>query len=483
MNGITLLTTIAVLGLAVGWLALRVGSLRRQCTRLALQRDRHKRRRAYLVRRRLAQRSATRIAELNYWVHFHDIAAPVLVTRPGGTIAAANRALVTMLGYADETDLKRVDASQLYVVPGTRDLLRESLKREGAVYKAEVKLRRKDDVQLDVLLSIRAVDLKPGETFYEGVCTDISDLRRAVVHARKLEAQLHLSQKLEAVGQLASGIAHEINTPIQFIGDNIHFLRGTFAKLASAWQRSRAAVQARVDCREVAEIAREVDAIESQTKLPRLLPDAELAFVESMEGLERVTETVRAMKEFAHPGDGEMCAVDLNHSLETTLIVARNEYKQIADVVTNFGEIPMVHCRPGAINKVFLNMIVNAAHAIEHKAAQVGGRGTITVRTSHDSTGVEVEIADTGCGIPKALISRIFDPFFTTKPVGKGTGQGLAIAHSVIKSHGGQIHVESTPGAGTTFRIRLPLIDDATNGEIGIIEGTTQLTQPERDAI
>jgi signal transduction histidine kinase len=301
--------------------------------------------------------------------------------------------------------------------------------------------------------------LKRGETFYEGICTDISDLRQAAAHAQKLEAQLHLSQKLEAVGQLASGIAHEINTPIQFIGDNIHYLRNTFGKLALAWQRSREVIQARIECREIAEVAREIDAIESHTKLARLLPDAELAFAESIEGLARVTETVRAMKEFAHPGDGEMSAVNLNHSLETTLIVARNEYKQIADVVTEFGDLPTVHCRPGAINKVFLNIIVNAAHAIEQKAAQGGGRGVITVKTFHDPTGVEVNITDTGCGIPRAMISRIFDPFFTTKPVGKGTGQGLAIAHSVVKSHGGHIAVDSTPGVGTTFKIHLPLTD------------------------
>lgn len=455
-----LLTMNVLLGLAVLWLAILVGSSRRQRMTLTLQRDRQRRRRADLVRRRLALRSAARVAELDYWIQFDDIVAPVLMTRPGGAIVAGNRALVAMLGYADEADLKRVDASQLYVVPGTRDALREVLKREGAVHKAEVRLRRKDGAELDVLISIRVVHLKRGETFYEGICTDISDLRRAAAHAQKLEAQLHLSQKLEAVGQLASGIAHEINTPIQFIGDNIHYLRSTFSKLALAWQRAREVLQARTECPEIAEVAREIDAIESRAKLARLLPDSELAFAESIEGLARVTETVRAMKEFAHPGDGEVSAVNLNHSLETTLIVARNEYKQIADVVTEFGDLPTVHCRPGAINKVFLNIIVNAAHAIEQKTAQGGGRGTITIKTLHEANEVEVDITDTGCGIPKAMISRIFDPFFTTKAVGKGTGQGLAIAHSVIKSHGGRIGVVSTPGVGTTFKIHLPLTDN-----------------------
>ncbi|MGO8859128.1 MAG: sensor histidine kinase [Steroidobacteraceae bacterium] len=453
------IATIALLGIAAGTLVALALAQRQQCARLVQELDKIKRRRGALVTRRLAQRAAARSAHHKYWEHFADLAAPVLVTTPGGNVVAANRALLTLLGYADETDLKRLNAGQLYVIPSTRDSLRDSLKAHGVIHNTEVKLRRKDGAELDVLVSIRSVDLKHGKIFYEGICTDISELRRAAAVVQKLETQLHLSQKLEAVGQLASGIAHEINTPIQFIGDNVHFLRSAFNKIASAWQRLREAVQARVAYQHVGDLAREIDAIESQAKLPLLLPDAELAFAESIEGLERVTETVRAMKEFAHPGDGEMCAVDLNHSIETTLIVARNEYKQFADAVTELGDLPMVNCRPGAINKVFLNIIVNAAHAIEQKAAHGGGRGLITVKTSHDAGGVEVAITDTGCGIPRAVIARIFDPFFTTKPVGKGTGQGLAIAHSVVKSHGGQIGVDSAPGAGTTFKIRLPLAD------------------------
>jgi signal transduction histidine kinase len=194
-----------------------------------------------------------------------------------------------------------------------------------------------------------------------------------------------------------------------------------------------------------------------ESSIPNLLKDVTDAFEGSFEGIERVTETVRAMKEFAHPGDAEKSATDLNDAIRTTLIVARNEYKHVADIDTQFGEIPSIDCRRAEINKVLLNLIVNAAHAIESAASNRPGKGTITLTTASDATHVVVTIADTGCGIPRAVISRIFDPFFTTKPVGKGTGQGLAIARSIVDNHNGRLEVESTVGVGTTFIIRLPL--------------------------
>ena len=450
---------ILILGLATSALAVLSVVLLRQRSELARQLMRLQRRRRQHVLLRLRQRATARDVRKDYWGHFYDVAAPVLLTTPDGSIVAANQALLNLLGYADEADIKRVNAVKLYANPRARDSLRVALNADGAIHNVEAKFKRKDGVELDVLISSRIVALEKGQLLFEGVCTDISELRQAAAQALKLEAELHLSRKLQAVGQLASGIAHEINTPIQFIGDNVHYLRSTFSKVAATWRRMRELVQARVTFPAIADLAREIEQLEKEVKLARLMPDAELAIVESMEGLERVTETVRAMKEFAHPDDGEMSAVDLNQSIRTTLIVARNEYKQVAEIITEFGDLPAVTCRPGAMNKVFLNLIVNAAHAIERKMADGGGRGVITVRTVGDSSGIEVAISDTGCGIPTTIITRIFDPFFTTKPVGKGTGQGLAIARSIVKSHGGQIEVESAPGVGTTFKIRLPRTD------------------------
>jgi two-component system, NtrC family, sensor kinase len=463
--------------LVAGPLLVLLGVRGRERDQLLAQIARLKRQRRRRASSYLARRVAARSAYDRYWARLYEFAAPVLVTRPDGRIVAANAAQVAMLGYDDESELQRLTASQLYANPATRAGIAAMLKSRGGLYNEEVKLRRRDGVEIDVLVTIRVVEMG-GEAFYEGVNTDISELRQAAALARKLEAQLHLAQKLEAVGQLASGIAHEINTPIQFIGDNVHFLRGTFGKIASAWQAIQHAVRAHGASGDFAGLAGEIERIERETQIASLVPDATDAFAESIEGLESVTETVRAMKEFAHPGDGEVCAVDINHSIATTLVVARNEYKHVADIVTDYGDLPMVDCRPGAINKVFLNIIVNAAHAIERKRADGGGRGVISVRTTHAPGSVAVTISDTGCGIPRALINKIFDPFFTTKPVGKGTGQGLAIARSIVKSHGGDIDVESTPNVGTTFRIQLPLADHATDAEDPIGGDANAIAEP-----
>jgi signal transduction histidine kinase len=255
-----------------------------------------------------------------------------------------------------------------------------------------------------------------------------------------LEAQLHLARKLELIGQLASGIAHEINTPMQFLGDNIVFLKSAFDRLVSQL-RSRPRSE-------------EPAAPSSDLETKRLLQDVSEAFDGSFEGIQRVTEIVRAMKEFAHPGDLEMSSTDLNQALRTTLIVARNEYKDAADVKVEFGDLTPVDCRRAEINKVFLNLIVNAAHAIE--ASGRPGRGLITIRTCAESAHARVDIEDNGCGISPAVLPRIFDPFFTTKAVGKGSGQGLAIVRTIVKNHGGELAVVSDVGRGTTFTVRLP---------------------------
>ena len=266
-------------------------------------------------------------------------------------------------------------------------------------------------------------------THYEGVLTDVTELRAAFDERQHLESQLNLAKKLELVGRLASGIAHEINTPMQFIGDNITFLKRAFAQLAARLPAGGP---------------------------PELLTDVAEAFAGSFEGVERVSETVRAMKEFAHPGDLDMAATDLNQAIRTILVVARSEYKHAAEVKLELGEIPPVNCTRAEINKVFLNLIVNAAHAIEESGK---GRGTITIRSSAAGAQVRFEIADTGCGIPATVLPRIFEPFFTTKAIGKGSGQGLAIARSVVRNHGGELEVASVVGQGTTFTITLPAAD------------------------
>ena len=187
------------------------------------------------------------------------------------------------------------------------------------------------------------------------------------------------------------------------------------------------------------------------------------ALEHSLQGLEQVSKIVQAMKEFSHPGAAEKVPTDLNHALQTTLTVARNEWKYAAEVVTDFDPaLPPVPSLPGEINQVFLNLIVNAAHAIA-AGGETGSKGTITLRTRQEGNWAAVRISDTGPGIPEAIRGRIFDPFFTTKEVGKGTGQGLAIAHAVVvDEHGGTLSVETEVGQGTTFEIRLPLTPSPT---------------------
>jgi PAS domain S-box-containing protein len=411
--------------------AVATAVLARRCSRL----QRHARRTAqHRVAIAGLRRSGQLSAAERYWEQVRAAAAPILLTSPQGVILAASAGAVDLFGYGNEAELKLIPMERLYVNPIDRlRQLSENLREWGRIRSSEFRMRHQDGHEIAVLTTVRVVVAADGATYYEGVLTDISDLRSAVEERQRLESQLHLARKLELVGKLASGIAHEINTPMQFVGDNINFLQRSFERLCSQLPRD----------------ARQTE----------LLADVADAFEGSLEGVKRVSETVRAMKEFAHPGDVEIGATDLNQALGTTLVVARNEYKHAADVKLELGDIPPVDCRRAEINKVFLNLIVNAAHAIEAKGP--GKRGTITIRTSSNGARVWVDIADTGCGIPPAVLPRIFDPFFTTKAVGKGSGQGLAIARQVVVSHGGELTVQSKVGQGTTFTLALPVARDA----------------------
>ncbi len=281
-----------------------------------------------------------------------------------------------------------------------------------------------------------------------------------VTQRKLLESQLSQAQKLESIGQLAAGIAHEINTPTQYVGDNCRFLQEAFTDVAcilGKYEELRAVLQSGNETREQLV---EVESAAGAVDLEYLLDEIPKAIQQALEGNQRVARIVLSMKEFAHPGTGEKSAVDLNKAIETTLTVARNEWKYVAELELDLDPgLPPVPVLLGEFNQVILNMVVNAAHAI---AAVVGphseSRGRITLRTRQNGDFAEIQISDTGVGISPEALPRIFDPFFTTKEVGKGTGQGLAISHSVVvKKHGGSIDVETGIGKGTTFIIRLPL--------------------------
>jgi len=278
---------------------------------------------------------------------------------------------------------------------------------------------------------------------------------------RQLEGELQQAQKLESVGRLAAGIAHEINTPVQFVGDSLCFVRDATRDVMALVDRQRIASRAVLDGAPTAQalaLARAAADAEVEADLPYLSEQLPKALDRAVEGLDRVTTIVRSMKAFAHPDQKAMAAVDLNQAIRSTLVIARHEWKYVADLDAQLGELPPVTCHAGDVNQAVLNIVVNAAHAIDDVVRGSDRKGLITVRTRQDGEWVEISIADTGGGIPDAIRGRIFDPFFTTKEVGKGTGQGLAIARTVVvERHGGALWFESEVGKGTTFFLRLPV--------------------------
>ncbi|MEK7317214.1 MAG: ATP-binding protein, partial [Candidatus Eisenbacteria bacterium] len=335
---------------------------------------------------------------------------------------------------------------------GTLERYRQVL-AEGTHGEATFRLRRDEGGWVWV----RSMISPPGErgSAIRGIMLDVTE-------QRLLELELRQAQKLESVGRLASGIAHEINTPIQFVSDSVHFLDEAFSETFPLFAKYRelrvAAVAGPVSPRLLAE----VETVETNADIPYLMESVPKALDRVVDGIGRVATIVRSMKEFAHPDQREKVDADLNSALSNTLTIARNEYKYVADVETDFGEIPKVRCYLGELNQAFLNIIVNAAHAIGDVAKESGQKGLIKISTRRHGDQVRITIADTGGGIPEAIHGKVFDPFFTTKEVGKGTGQGLAIVRSVItEKHHGSVVFESKSGEGTTFVITLPIDGDA----------------------
>ena len=318
---------------------------------------------------------------------------------------------------------------------------------------------------------IRPVTTVQGEREFRIVTTPILDkngdvyagiaLYEDVTEKMLLERDLAQAQKFETVGQLAAGIAHEINSPVQYIGDNVSFLKNSFEDISKVlntydhlWQEltEQGAISEEM-VRQLSDVGEDADIAYLWEEIPKTID-------QSMEGVRRVEKIVRAMKEFAHPGSDEKTAADINKILESTITVCKNEWKYVAEMETNFApNLPLVPCLMGEINQVFLNIIVNGAHAIgDYTEGGNRGKGTISIKTSRAENSVQIRISDTGGGIPKNIQDRVFDQFFTTKALGKGTGQGLAIARRVvIDKHQGNLFFKTEKDKGTTFVIELPI--------------------------
>ncbi|MDT4990477.1 MAG: two-component system, NtrC family, sensor kinase [Actinoplanes sp.] len=292
---------------------------------------------------------------------------------------------------------------------------------------------------------------------------------RDVSERQSLELELRHAQKLESVGRLAAGIAHEINTPIQFVGDNTRFLESAFADLNRLHEAYRELMPEASSAADRVEAVAKADALAHDIDIDFLLEEVPMAIRQSLEGISRVATIVRAMKAFGHPGSEEKTRADLNEAITNTLIVANNEIKFVADVETELADIPLVLCHLGDVNQVILNLVVNAAHAI----ASAGPRGTIRISTRTVDGYVVIDVADTGTGVPPDIADKLFDPFFTTKEVGTGTGQGLALVRSlVVDRHGGTIDFTTEWGVGTVFTVRLPL--DTAGQPAGDLEEATR---------
>ncbi len=372
-----------------------------------------------------------------------------------GRITHWNRTATSIFGIEDSNVVGRMieDCGIRWLHPGIKAEIARWLATESS-YRSENLAYEREGKTRFLGLNVLRVPAKCGEQ--TGFIITGADVTERMV----LELQLRQAQKLEGIGQLAAGIAHEINTPTQFVGDNIRFLKDSWGPVAE-FMTFCGTMQAESAPGSVSsERLQQFCELHKKCDLEYLSEHIPKAIDLSLEGVKRIAKIVKGFKEFSHPGSEEKQAINLNQAIETTISVARHEWKYCAELVTAFdADLPLVPCLVGEFNQVILNLIVNSAHAISNAAEKNGnGKGTITISTRQEGDWARIAVADTGAGIPTEIRARVFEPFFTTKEVGKGTGQGLALAHAaIVKRHQGQLWFESELGQGTTFFIRLPL--------------------------
>lgn len=392
---------------------------------------------------------------------------------------AVNKKAVEMYGYSNEEfqRMRTIEIRPAEELEGFQRYLGERDDKTNPM--KEWRHRKKDGTVIDVEVTSHLVEWC-GRKAVLVLSNDISDRKRAEREKVAMEIQLRHAQKLESIGQLAAGIAHEINTPTQYIGDNLHFLRDAFREMQSVLKTQVRLLPEMEGQGATNGPASEIRAALEAADAPYLMDEVPKALEQAMEGVSRVSTLVRAMKEFSHPGQKEKSQVNLNSAIQSTITVARNEWKYVAEMEVDLApDLPLVPCLMSDMNQVVLNLIVNAAHAIGAPSG-AGKLGLIRISTRANADTVEIRVGDSGSGIPVEIRERIFDPFFTTKAVGKGTGQGLAIAHAVVVDmHGGTIHFETEIDKGTEFVIRLPLDGVALSGgkSEALVEAPTAWTR------
>jgi PAS domain S-box-containing protein len=384
--------------------------------------------------------------------------AAIISTSMDNTVLSWNAAAERIYGYRLE-EVKGCDLSVIAPPERTQeqqDLLRKVCEGE-CIHHIETVRVKKGGEPISVLMTLSPLRDAAGNI--TGACAITSD----ITERKFLERQLAQAQKLESIGQLAAGIAHEINTPIQYVGDNARFLRDAFARLGQVFEGYGGLLGALESGADFTPLVADMQALIKATRVHDMLAEVPQSIEDSLDGIARVAEIVRAIKEFSHPGSSEKTFQDLNRGIASTILVSRNEWKYVAELETKLDlNLPLVQCSAGEFNQVILNLIINAAHAIGDAVAgsKPGSKGKITVSTRRDGDWAEIRVQDTGTGIPEQVRGNVFNPFFTTKEVGKGTGQGLSIAHTVIvQKHGGTIAFDTEVGSGTTFIVRIPISD------------------------
>jgi PAS domain S-box-containing protein len=375
------------------------------------------------------------------------------ITDPEGRILQLNRALEEVIGFSCKETVGKLFWEMMTAedAAAAQRSFEDLVANRVSTMREQHRLIARDGhpVLAEIVLSKVAVD----EDKARFVIASVQDITGRI----ELEMELRHAQKLESVGRLAAGIAHEINTPIQFVGDNVNFMSDSIEQLLGLCDSYRKACAKARDAPLSAEDLEELKKEEELADFEYIRGNVASSIASTIDGVGRVARIVQSMKAFAHPDQGELATADLNAALRDTLTVATNELKYVATVETDFGEVPAIPCFIGDLNQVFLNLLVNAAHAIGDVVDKTGQRGVIRVRTYLEGSIVVVAISDTGTGIPEAVRGRIFDPFFTTKEVGKGTGQGLALARAVVvEKHNGALTFETEMGKGTTFFVRIP---------------------------
>jgi PAS domain S-box-containing protein len=390
------------------------------------------------------------------WTLLSKMLELLMIVGADGAYSWVNKATEFCLGYrSDELIGLQSDA---LVHPDDLQMIAavQAHKKAGGEMDAELvtcRMRHKDGTWRTI--ESRGINLLD-DPLIQGVLVSARDVTARAEMERdreKLDFERRVAQRLEAVGQLAAGVAHEINTPIQFVGDSVRFLEESFTELSQLRADFRALLVERG-------FSSQVDVAEGETDIEYFAERVPAAFVRIADGVERVTSIVQAMQRFAHAPQVDRAPADLAAALQATATVSRNEYKYVADLDLDLNPVPPLLCNVGDLNQVFLNLIVNAAHAIGDRVPAEGERGTIAVRLYVESDGshVVVSVSDDGVGVPAEAQERIFEPFYTTKDVGRGTGQGLAIARSIVEQHGGTLTFVNRPEGGAMFTVRLPFL-------------------------